>query len=240
MEPNQAENLSEVILSLPEEVKISLPNKLTCLSTYILKEQGDWFEEEIKFLRNYLRPAMQVIDIGANYGMYTLSMAKTIGEKGKIWAFEPATATLFHLQRSIRLNHFDHIKLIDRGLSNRQGKATFYIGGKSEMNSLNGEPGSAATETIQLSTLDQSMVDYRWANIDFIKLDAEGEEGRIIEGDAGLLDKMSSLIMFELKHVRNHCCPVNFKGKKPADDQCGGDLVVRLEAMEPTLFCQTG
>jgi len=34
-----------------------------------------------------------VIDIGANYGVYALSMAQAVGPAGRVWAFEPASGT---------------------------------------------------------------------------------------------------------------------------------------------------
>ena len=34
-----------------------------------------------------------VIDIGANYGVYALSMARAVGPAGRVWAFEPASGT---------------------------------------------------------------------------------------------------------------------------------------------------
>ncbi len=54
----------------------------------MLREQGDWFEDEIKFVRRLLAPNQKAIDIGANYGLFTLSMAKIVGPGGRIWASE--------------------------------------------------------------------------------------------------------------------------------------------------------
>ena len=53
------------------------------MSAYVLLEQEDWFEKEIAFVRRMLRPGMRVIDIGANYGTYTLAMARAVGLEGK-------------------------------------------------------------------------------------------------------------------------------------------------------------
>ena len=93
------------------------------MTTYVLQEQRDWFEDEIKFVRHYIKPGMRIIDIGANYGLYTLSLAKILGNSGKIWAFEPTKATADYLEDSISNNNFTNIKLIRSGLSDRMGKA---------------------------------------------------------------------------------------------------------------------
>jgi predicted methyltransferase len=84
---------SPITLRLHDDVQIVVPNSLNLITPYVLQEQEDWFEDEIKFLRCLLQPGQKIIDIGANYGVYTLSMAKTVGATGKIWSFEPASST---------------------------------------------------------------------------------------------------------------------------------------------------
>ncbi len=198
----------EVILKMVDGVKVSVPRQIKHLSTFVLREQGDWFEDEIKFLRRMLQPGMKVLDIGANYGLYTLSMAKVIGGEGAVWAFEPASKTAAHLRKSIVENGFDNIRLIESGLSNRVGEATFNLASNSELNSLQTVNGGIGTESIQLTTLDAFVAEMALPNIDFIKLDAEGEESRIIEAAGTILGDMSPLIMFELKHAKKINLPL--------------------------------
>ena len=148
-----------------------------------------------------MKPGKKVIDIGANYGVYTLTIAKQIGEGGRIWAFEPASATAKCLDKSINSNNFKNVKLIQAGLSNKTGKATLYLSDNSELNSLTKVASTeAASENIRLLTLDSCFNEYKWRDIEFIKLDAEGEEGNILKKGKNTLTELSPLIMFELKH----------------------------------------
>jgi protein-L-isoaspartate O-methyltransferase len=41
-------------------------------------------------LREIISPGMTVIDVGANIGFYTAFMANIVGEKGRVYAFEPS------------------------------------------------------------------------------------------------------------------------------------------------------
>lgn len=82
---------SSTTLTLVDGVRIVVPDSLNLITPYVLLEQQDWFEDEIKFLRGMLKPGQKVIDIGANYGVYTLSMAHAVGATGCVWAFEPAS-----------------------------------------------------------------------------------------------------------------------------------------------------
>ncbi len=198
----------DLVLEMVDGVKLNVPKQHRYLTTFVLKEQGDWFEDEIKFLRILLKPGMNVVDIGANFGVYSLAIAKVIGSSGAVWAFEPASNTANHLRKSIAENGFDHITVIEKGLSDHQGEATFHLSSNSELNSLQAVTSSVDTETVQLTTLAEAAKEFEWPDIDFIKLDAEGEEGRIVEAAKGVLDEMSPLVMFELKHGKQINLPL--------------------------------
>lgn len=196
-------NLSNPVydLKIANEINVTVPASLQLMTPYVLREQHDWFEDEIKFLRTFIKPGMKVIDIGANYGLYTLTIAKIIGNQGRLWAFEPTTATSAYLKQSIFKNNFTNIELIQAGLSDRNRKAKFFTGPNSELNSLSNKFVSGNQhETISLYTLDYCANKYQWGEIDFIKLDAEGEESNILKTGKKFLSSMSPLIMFELKH----------------------------------------
>jgi len=185
---------------IANDVLVVVPDDLNLMTPYILEEQQDWFEDEIKFVRHLIKPGMQIIDIGANYGCYALTMAKLAGSDGHIWAFEPCSATADHLEESIRANGLGQLQLIRAALSNRQGTATLSTQENAELNSLTNDNGGSGTETVPLYRLDDCMQEYGWQEIDFMKLDAEGEEIRILEGGADFFRICSPLVMFELKH----------------------------------------
>lgn len=194
-------NNSTQNIQIINDITVTVPASLQLMTPYVLHEQNDWFEDEIKFLRTFIKPGMKVIDIGANYGLYTLTIAQKIGAQGKIWAFEPTTTTHACLKQSIYNNNFNNVELIQAGLSDRIRKAKFFTGPNSELNSLSKESVSGNLhETILLLTLDHCAKKYQWGDIDFIKLDAEGEESNILKEGKKFLSSASPLIMFELKH----------------------------------------
>lgn len=184
-----------------DDIHITLPDKAGYMSTFVLYEQQDWFEDEIKFLRRYIRSGMNILDIGANYGVYTLTMAKHISPTGRLWAFEPTSTTAAFLKNSIQHNKFDNVTLIQAALSNKMGSAELFVNQNSELNSLSQNASQGGqSETVQLLTLDHCREAYQFPKIDFIKLDAEGEENKILQAATELLQTDSPLIMYELKH----------------------------------------
>jgi Methyltransferase FkbM domain len=58
---------------------------------------------------------------------------------------------------------------------------------------------AGATETVSCVTLDDSMLKYGWLDIDFIKIDAEGEETNILSAATRFLTAESPLIQYEIK-----------------------------------------
>ncbi len=182
------------------DIDVCVPNDIQLLTPYVLLEQEDWFEDESAFVRRVLLPGMNVIDIGANCGVYALTAARIAGPRGKVWAFEPSGAATAYLARGIAANRLDNIELIQAGLSNRAGRSALVLNRNTEMCRLSdGETDTRRCEMVDVFTLDACMKRYAWSDIAFVKMDAEGHEGNIIAGGEEFLRTNSPLIMYEIK-----------------------------------------
>jgi FkbM family methyltransferase len=181
-------------------VQVVVPDSLNLLTPYVLFEQRDWFEDEIAFVRRLLRPGQQTIDIGANYGVYTLTMAKIVGPTGAVWAFEPASSTVALLAQGIAANNFSQVVVECSAISSACGTARLALNDNAEFNSIvRDELPAGTTETVPLVTLDDCLLRYGWKDIDFMKIDAEGEETNIIAGGRKFFSECSPLILYEIK-----------------------------------------
>jgi FkbM family methyltransferase len=180
-------------------VEICVPPSVHFMSTYILLEQEDWMEGEIEFVRQLLEPGMDVIDIGANHGVYALIMAARVGPAGRVWAFEPARATAEFLAQAIARNGLGNLTLVTEALSRESGHGVMESGMDSELGRLvHADAGSEAAGGVAVTSLDDAMRRYGWGKIDFVKMDAEGEEVNILAGGAKFFAEQSPLVMFEL------------------------------------------
>ena len=192
--------ISTTILPLVDGVRVVVPDSLDLITPYVLREQQDWFEDEIKFLRRMLQPGQKVIDIGANYGVYTLSMAQAVGPTGRVWAFEPASSTASLLAESISANGFPQITLERSAVSSISGTAQLSLNENSELNALvHGKPLTNDGEIVPLVTLDDCLGTYGWQDIEFVKIDAEGEEANILKGGERCFSELSPLVQYEIK-----------------------------------------
>jgi protein O-GlcNAc transferase len=182
-------------------------DRLDQITPYVLREQHDWFEDEIGFVRALLARGERAIDIGANHGVYALTLAGKVGFSGRVWAFEPGHDVAARLRLSIAVNRFPQLSLIEAALSNREGTGQLDGGAQSELGSLRAGAGSgdgdgagAGGETVTLFTLDGCAARLGLTDVAFVKIDAEGAEADIVEGGRAFFARESPLVMFEVRH----------------------------------------
>lgn len=179
-------------------LEVAVPSRVNLMTPYVLLEQEDWFEDEIGFVRRCMAPGMRALDIGANYGLYTLALARAVGPTGRVWAVEPASTTAAFLSESVTLNGLQQVTVLQLALSDRDGLARLRLDDNAELNSLTAGEGHG--EEVRLTTLENLAAATGCSALDFIKLDAEGEEERIVSGGSAFLSRENPLVMFEIKH----------------------------------------
>ena len=187
------------IIGLDSGLRMALPPSMRSLSTHVMLEQQCWFEPEMSLLPHVLLPGTHALDVGANHGVYALEMARC-SRGGHVWAFEPTSEPRQRLQRSVDLNRLAaQITVVPAGLSDEAGEVDFAVQDNSELNSRSGT--ATRRETVRLETLDgylaRECIDVQ---IGFVKLDAEGDELRVLAGAAEFFRAQSPVVMFEFRH----------------------------------------
>ncbi len=160
---------------------------------------------EYRFLRHYLRNGMVVFDVGANIGEYTAYMLSVVPDL-KIHCFEPVAETFALLQQ--RHENNPQACLNNFGLSDVEDIGHMKIYGEAYgINSLYDRRSSAASQPVYanytkqqvtLQTLDNYVAEKNIAHIDFIKIDVEGHELKVLQGATqSLTARKISAIQFE-------------------------------------------
>ena len=179
----------DLTLTLPDGARIVVPDDLRISSSYVLQEQQDWFEDEIRFLRVALQPGLRAIDAGANFGVYTLSLAQRAGTGGRVWAIEPGEQAANYLERSVAANGYTHVDVVRCALSAADGSGFLQTGITPELRRLVRDDSSAA---VGVRSLDSLAAERGIDRVDFMKIDVEGEECNVLEGAAGFLESESA------------------------------------------------
>lgn len=149
-----------------------------------------------------IREGMNIIDIGANIGALTLQFASKVSPTGKVFSFEPSPVNFRYASKNISINSFNNIKLINEGLGNERTSAFLYNVNPNNRGMLRllqpDENNNFEKEEVQIDTLDNSMLKFSLPAPDFIKIDVEGFEYKILQGAFKTLVNHKPMLFIEL------------------------------------------
>jgi FkbM family methyltransferase len=150
------------------------------------------FEPAVRreFERNASRN-VNIVDIGANIGYYSLVGASLISKDRRIFAFEPQPRVIPKLRRNINQNGLENVVILPFALSENRGVAQFYVpvDGVEGHGSLHKNGRFEVRETVDVETrrLDDVISEIGNPVIGLMKIDAEGAELSILRGATRLL-----------------------------------------------------
>lgn len=157
--------------------------------------------EELLF--SNIKEGMTIIDVGANIGAITLKSAKKVGLPGKVFSFEPSPINFKRASTNISLNKFTNITLINQGLGNEKSTVFLYNVNPNNRGMLrilqdDSQNNSFEKEEVEIDTLDSSMQKFSIPRPDFIKIDVEGFEFKVLQGACKTLNDCKPQLFIEL------------------------------------------
>jgi len=158
----------------------------------------DYYEPELAYLEKVLWPGNVFVDVGANFGVYTLAASKLVSAAGKVIAIEPTAQSFAILQQNIALNNSANVRAFQIALTQTKGKAWLYHGWDPVGNSLGRDPLCAdGGEEVQTESLDNLLEENGIGRVDVIKVDVEGAEELVLRGATKTLTANSPVVIFE-------------------------------------------
>lgn len=161
-----------------------------------------WDVRELRFLRNFLRPGMQFLDVGAHHGLYAILARNMVGETGRVAAVEPAPPVRCRLKWHLWLNGAGDVRIFPCVVGAQEGTATLHIptGGVDTVSSLRPQPtmrGALKEVRVPMRKMDNLAREAELDRLDLVKLDVEGAEEEALDGAADLLARQRPLWLFE-------------------------------------------
>jgi FkbM family methyltransferase len=152
------------------------------LTTLFLHKFGLLGKPERLFFEQKLKPGMNVVDIGANQGLYSLMFSRLVGETGTVIAFEPEPDMFAALETNISANSVRNVEHHRLALGSKPGEAmlsrSLLNGGDNRLSSGHSETTSIK-KLVRIVRLDEIVAGRK---IDFIKMDVQGWEWEAIRG----------------------------------------------------------
>jgi len=165
---------------------------------------GFWEMWLTRYLAGRVQFGMTVIDVGANYGYYTLLLADAVGETGRVIAVEPNPDAVALLTQSVLLNgHASRTRIVPSALGASGGNRLLYVPDHEPKNAAFVDsadlPGG---RTVKVSTVTLDEVALGCPKVDLIKIDAEGAEQEIIAGMRELIERDKPMLVLEYNAAR--------------------------------------
>jgi FkbM family methyltransferase len=140
-----------------------------------------WNAEEYAALKRHARDGATVLDVGANVGAYTLLFARSVGDEGHVYAFEPAAASRAGLERHLSINGLTgRVTVRPEAISDRAGSVPFIDAGTHGDNRLV-PVATAETRSVPSLSIDE-FCEASGLSPDVIKIDVEGAELAALRG----------------------------------------------------------
>jgi len=161
---------------------------------------GGWERKCMRVISKYIKPGSTAYDLGANYGMYTLLLARLVGPSGRVYAFEPDTEVLSNLNEQLFLNWLRMVKTIPLAVSDKSGLALFDRSRSRATGHLLPErvAGSQSVFQVRTTTLDTFVFEDGNSPPTFVKIDIEGSESAALRGATRVISQYRPTFIIEL------------------------------------------
>ncbi len=151
----------------------------------------DWFS-------GHVRPGETWLDVGAHYGYTAIALANLVGPTGRVFAFEPVTATAGCVARTRDLNRLPHLEVVPLALGARGGLEVRHL------RSVRGMADSTIRGGEGVETIFVTRFDDLWSElcsgldaVHGIKIDVQGMEGEVLRGMIAVLRQWQPHLVVE-------------------------------------------
>jgi len=138
----------------------------------------------IRIVSGRLRPGDCAYDVGSSNGLWTVFLAKAVGERGQVVAFEPNRASYHKLKANLKLNGLSNVRCFETALGELDGEGTLFWGEWEARSSMIMPPGRAELghEVVVVRQGDRLRESEGLPVPKAVKIDVEGFEYEVLKG----------------------------------------------------------
>jgi FkbM family methyltransferase len=175
------------------------------LGPRMILETGRYESGSFNMLRDHLSAGATFVDVGANFGIYSLKAARIVGAAGHVIAVEPNPEAVRQLQANIAASKAGMVALAPVACSNAESTLDLYLApkantGETSLSRANAayEGAIAHTYKVRARPLDDIIRESGVIRVDAIKIDVEGAEYLVLEGARQTLDRFRPMVLVEI------------------------------------------
>jgi FkbM family methyltransferase len=158
------------------------------------------FEADVTaLLLSLLKPGDTMLDVGANFGYFSLLAAQRLGPSGRVLAFEPDPRNIARLRANLQVNGITNVTVIPKAVYDQAGTLTLNLATDDEDNlgssSLIAAGHGRQPLEVPVVRLDDLLPAEGIEHVELVKMDIEGAEIGALEGAreslrAGRIDRI--------------------------------------------------
>lgn len=186
------------------------------IKLHTFQHKGYWYhgrkreEKTMKLFGQLIMKEDLVIEVGGHIGYISQYFSKLVGDNGRVIVFEPGLNNLPYILFNVQ--KCNNVQIVQEAISNRVGKASFYIENLTGQNNslikdfkgtIENKKVAFVDNNIQEVIVDTTTLDAYClkSNItpNFIKIDIEGAENLAIKGMLNMLKEHKPILMIEIQ-----------------------------------------
>jgi FkbM family methyltransferase len=155
------------------------------------------FDESVTLFEAYrgaIPPGTTAVDVGANIGIHSLVLSCCVGERGRVYSYEPSRRLCERFRENMTLNHVRNVTLREVGVGPSDCTLRFQPC-EGEFNIGIGKFDSSGPIEAEIVKLDSDL--HETGKISLIKIDVEGMELDVIRGAKAILAQHRPTLVVE-------------------------------------------
>lgn len=182
----------EMRLKLPEESEFYLETHDSGVTTLLCR---------------CIKPGFTLIDVGAHIGYFTLLISRLVGQSGKVFALEPLPINARRLEEHLLRNNCHNTEVLQVALAEYDAKEEFLEFGFATIGRFSSAESFVRDRpcgrmTVECRSLDSLLKEHRIDLPDFVKIDVEGAELRVLKGMENLLKASNPKLLIEMHNEK--------------------------------------
>jgi FkbM family methyltransferase len=163
---------------------------------------GRYYEQRVQSaIKKLLRPGDTFIDIGANFGIYTLLASGIVGNTGQVYSFEPQKKLVEIIKAQLVINNMQNVTVHNVGLADEESELVLrnpveHHTGTASFRS--DETAGRQIDRVQVVRGETLLTQVPSSARVFIKIDVEGFEFKVLQGLQNLLKYENVAILVEI------------------------------------------
>lgn len=166
------------------------------IALFVESDRGRFEPETMEAFREWVKPRLAVLDVGAYTGLYSIAAAQA--GAAEVIAIEPNPKAARRLRHNLRHNGVqDEVTVVEAAASLFRGRGKLEIGG-SEARGLSSTSKLVAGDGTEVITIDDLADALSVTEVGLIKIDVEGHELAVLTGAAGILEEEGPVLIVEV------------------------------------------